>query len=948
MKNVSLVLSLLLATVLHSFAQTTVRVDEATARQTAQLFVNAETRFQSTDLELVSASNIFVYNIGKQGFVIVSGSQVLPPVLGWSDQGCFPDMTDAPDNVRSWLDHYGAMIDFAEANHLQPEPSVRREWDEAAQGRFVKGTKTVNPLVNTRWNQDCYYNEYCPATSGGWGGGPCGHVYAGCVACAMAQVMKYWDYPTTGFGSHSYTHSTYGEQSANFGATTYHWDEMPNSVNGHNDAVATLMYHCGVSVDMNYAPDGSGAYSADVETAMRSYFGYCGARYRQKSNYSDEEWIAMVEAELDLSRPLYYSGSSSSSGHAFVCDGYDNSDRLHFNFGWSGSSDGYYTIYSVNGFNQNQAVVMNVYPMNIQADANGIIYVSPDGTGDGSSWDDATDKLEFATALSSGGSTKVWVKTGTYYGDTTDTEGAFRITAGNRIYGGFEGNEAPDFDLALRDFEKNPTILDGQNARRVLLQDEAFNAATMPVWDGFTIQNGSIGTGAGAYLNNYVTLSNCIIVNNAATMFGGGVYINSTGGTARVTLSNCSITDNSASMGGGVCDRIGADYTNCRISNNTATTKGGGIYLYMNTEPTLKNCVVSNNTAKDGGGLYARGRFTAYNCDFVMNLATESTGGVFNEERHNKYYNCILWGNMADGQPSQTDGVSDYEYCAVQGGVEGTENISLPAENEGMSHIWFNHIAEGAGAGFVNDDWSLNAVSVGLNAGKPNTTGLGATDIAGNPRIQKGRVEIGAYESCATKSESEATTCDNEPYLFDGQELTESGMYIAILNGSDCDSVVRLTLSVMESPVVGIEGDNTVPVGGSVTLTATGADSYLWSTGETTESITVSPTENTTYSVVGTNENGCSNEAEFAVTMEQGTHEATTSRLKAWPNPTTGILHLDGDDINTVEVSDILGQRVLHSENTETIDLSRLENGVYFLIVKDKEGFETVVKVIKR
>ena len=256
-------------------------------------------------MSLVSSDGMYIYNIGTQGFVIISSNTVLPPVLGWSDQGAFPNMDDAPENFRSWIVHYGAMVSFATQNGIQPEAKVLRQWEEAAQGVFgTRDVTTVDPLVNTHWNQDCYYNEYCPDAPGygwgGWGGGPCGHAYAGCVATAMAQVMKYWDYPETGFGSHSYVHSEYGEQSANFAATTYRWNEMPNEVWSHNDAVATLLYHCGVSVNMNYGPSGSGAQSADVEDALRSYFGYCGAKYRQKSGYQEEAWIAMLKAELDL------------------------------------------------------------------------------------------------------------------------------------------------------------------------------------------------------------------------------------------------------------------------------------------------------------------------------------------------------------------------------------------------------------------------------------------------------------------------------------------------------------------------------------------------------------------------------------------------------------------------------------------------------------------------
>ena len=877
MKKLSLVLTLLFATVFTSFSQTA--ITESQARRIASAFT-ASRAFNSQEVQLVSANQIYVYNIGTQGFVIVSGNTVLPPVIGWSDQGTFPDLTNAPDNVASWINHYGEMIDFAVANGIAPEADIKRQWEEAERGVFgAKNATEVSPLLSTRWNQDCYYNEYCPST-GWWGGGPCGHVYAGCVACAMAQVMKYWEFPEQGHGSHSYNHSQYGVQSADFGATTYRWDEMPNEVWEHNDAVATLMYHCGVSVNMNYAADGSGAQSRDVETALRSYFGYCGAKYHEKTAYSDEAWISMLKAELDLAHPMYYSGANGSSGHAFVCDGYDSSDNMHFNFGWSGSGDAYYSIYDVNGFNQGQAVVTNIIPMELQADANGIFYVTPDGTGDGSSWENATNKLEFVSNLSNNGSAMVWVKKGTYYGDITNPEGAFGITGNNRIYGGFNGDEAPDFDLSQRDFVNNASILDGQNARRVLLQEKNLTAGTIAIWDGFTIQNGMAGSGAGAYLNNFVTLSNCIIRNNTASMFGGGLYLNSGGNEARTTLKQCIVKDNSASMGGGVCDRVGGTFTNCSISNNTASTKGGGVYLYINTKPTFTNSVIANNTAKSAGGIFNRGTLTAQNCNIVMNYGIDSIGGVFNEKHYNKYTNCIFWGNKAKEQPNQVEGPSNFEYCAVQGGWEGTGIINLPAANSGEEpggFVRFSHHSQAAGADYYNDDWSLQPRSICLNAGKPNTSGIGTTDIAGNPRIQKSRIDIGAYENCASLTMIEDELHESDaPYWFYSRPLTEPGYYTIALEGHDCDSIIGLTLDVLSG---------------------------------------VSETENSNVSV--------------------------------WPNPTNGILHIEAECIEAIEVRNLLGQVILRAKETNAIDLNGLKNGVYFLIASNKNGARTITKVVK-
>ena len=944
MKKLSI---LLLFSAILSFVSAQNPVTEATARKIAERFTQQQMQKADAEITLFSASNLYIYNIGNQGFVIVSGNDALPPIIGYSKEAAFPSLDDAPENVVGWMQHYGDMIDFARKNHVAAEPEIQRQWQAAYRGQFgTKGAKTVDPLVQTRWNQDCYYNEYCPTAGGGWWGGPCGHCYAGCVATAMAQVMKYWDYPAQGFGSHSYIHPTYGEQSADFASTTYAWQNMPNQVYSHNDAVATLLYHCGVSVDMNYAPDGSGAQSADVEVALRSYFGYCGAKYREKNAYTNEEWDQMLRAELDLSHPIYYSGSNGSSGHAFVCDGYDDNGDFHFNFGWSGSADAFYSTYDVNGFNGSQAVVMNIYPVNIQADANGIIYVSADGEGDGSSWESPTSHLDFASALSSGGATKVWVKKGIYYGNENDPLTAFDVTESNRVYGSFNGDEPADYDISQRDFVNNASILDGQGVRRVLTQKKAFNAATAPVWDGFIIRNGNSGTGGGAFIDNYATLSNCQIIDNVSSMFGGGVYINNGGGNAHVILNNCTITGNTASMGGGVCDRLGCDFNNCWISNNTSTTKGAGVYVFMNTEPVFKNCVISNNTAVQGGAIYIRGKVTAYNCNFVMNLGTESIGGAFNEKAHNKYYNCIFWGNM----PSQMEGIQpDMEYCAIQDDANAA--YRLKADNDGEEpgyFIRFLHPSDNAGTEFRTDTWELQSNSIAINAGKPYTTGLGDYDIAGNPRLQKARIDIGAYESCTDVYKTDAVSC-NTTCQFYGCQLTLPGHYTAIIPRAECDSVVSFDLSFSEYAMdLRIEGPNQILPGERAVLTASGADTYLWSTGEATASITVRPTENTVYSVIGYNEEGCEAEVQHSIAVS-GTSitEAALAHISVVPNPADSEVRIDAEGLKQVSVYNATGAKMKVSTASGHIDTSAWRNGVYFLHITTENG-QFVQKLVVR
>ena len=798
-----LILTALLLTIFATQAlpQGARTINEKQARQIAQSFAAVNLDARGETLTLAKADNIYVYNIGDHGFVMVSGNTVLSPILGYSTDKAFPSLDNAPEHYISWISHYGEMIDFAMENGIQPDTKTLQQWNDAENGLFPnKNTRTVAPLLETLWNQDYPYNYYAPECTNYWTGN---HCYAGCVACAMSQIMKYWNYPETGVGQHSYTTSTFPGNgtalSANFGETTYQWDIMPNSLgqqaNDAAKAVALLMYHCGVSVNMNFTPDGSGAYSKDVETAFRSYFGYCAAKYREKSKYDDDTWIAMLKAELDIAHPVYYSGSSGNSGHAFVFDGYDTNDFFHINLGWSGSGNEFYSLTDVAGYDQQQAAVMNIFPMDIRPDNNGIIYVSADGEGNGSSWSNATSKLEYATYLSNG-EYKIWVKQGTYYGDDSDPENAFCITASNKVYGGFSGNEGPDFSLSDRDIANNPTILDGGGVKRVLNQPNFLNAGSRAVWDGFIIQNGHSGSGSGVYLNDYTTLSNCIIRNNVSNGIGGGVYINSATGTGQTALNNCVITGNSASLGGGLCDRNSSTITNCRITGNTATTKGGGVYLYNTDKPTFRGCVISNNSAVLGGGVYARGKCTMSNCDIVMNHADESYGGVFNENKYSTYTSCILWGNEANGNPSQNSGQCKFEYCAVQGGMTGENNVNLPAENDGEEpgvYVRFVNPAAGTGVDYTEADWSIDSRSICLNAGKPGSPGF-SFDIAGAPRIQHTRIEIGAYEHNASLTLIEDYLNNDGTYNFNGNILHEPGYYTAVYPMPECDSVVGLTL----------------------------------------------------------------------------------------------------------------------------------------------------------
>lgn len=311
-----------------------------------------------------TSPEFYVFTFQEGGFVIVAADDAVIPILGYSTTSTF-DKNNVPVNAQDWLNGYKSQISDIVAKRIDNTQTLN-EWNKIRDGQFSATRGAVAPLLTTTWDQGCYYNQLCPSDASATT--ICEHAYTGCVATTMAQIMKYWNYPSQGSGSHTYTDPTYGSLTADFGSTTFNWANMPNSVVDTNIDVATLMYECGVSVDMTYGADGSGAYSGEVPAALINYFSYSPtAEIKFLSSFTTDNWILMIKSELDAHRPVYYAGDNGSEGHAFVCDGYDTYNDFHFNWGWSGYANGYYPIGSLNPtssykFNYNNEVIIRIKP----------------------------------------------------------------------------------------------------------------------------------------------------------------------------------------------------------------------------------------------------------------------------------------------------------------------------------------------------------------------------------------------------------------------------------------------------------------------------------------------------------------------------------------------------------------------------------------------------------
>ena len=353
MKNVALTFVALLMAVLPSFAE---NVTLQTAQRAAQSFINSKMegnpQIHLIDFaEKASFPNFYVFG-NEHCFVIIAGDDAVHPVLGYSMEGGFGE--DAmPEAIMDWLKTYDDEITFAKESKLEATMEIRKRWDDLLCGGGLepKTRSFVKPLIRTKWSQSAPFNNLCPPDTANL---TTGHAVAGCGAIAMAQIMNYWEHPVRGVGSHSYNHSTYGTLYANFGETIYDWDNMKNLyTRGYSDAealaVATLVYHCGVSINMGYGPSSSNAGEPILDSAMRYYFDYSSStNYVFKGNKSDSLWISMLKNDLDNLQPVLFRAASNNQGanaHIFICDGYDENEFFHFEWGrLGGEYDGYYTI----------------------------------------------------------------------------------------------------------------------------------------------------------------------------------------------------------------------------------------------------------------------------------------------------------------------------------------------------------------------------------------------------------------------------------------------------------------------------------------------------------------------------------------------------------------------------------------------------------------------------
>lgn len=602
-------------------------VSVETAKTVAINFVkNVDTNASDAALSLVYSSDNFYVFSNESTWVIISADDRAYPVLGYSTESLFNIPVNEADtavgnNFWGWMRSYEEQISYARENNLSASAEISQMWQDLKEDCLVPsdGTTAVEPLLTTTWGQGYPYNAMCPAGA-----------VTGCVATAMGQILKYWNYPEQGLGSYGYTWQGYQYTYADFGATSYNWANMPNSTSEPNADIATLLYHTAVSCRSMWGSNTGVAVTSNDNPMVASFWNYfrmafSSLRYVQKIDMPTT-WEGTIQAELTAGRPVYYRGDGVGS-HAWVCDGVDQNNLYHFNWGWDGMYNGYFALTAITpgsyNFTNNQAAIIGIQPN----DGSTLV--------ENTTWNGAITKT---TSIAVPDAITLTVNPGT---EIKFSQGAKLQICGQLTSIGEVDNYV------------NFTAIDsiagweGMDWDEDYLQRMADNDSSRLI---YTQIQWSKSSGIYTYQFGKIVVDHCKVNDNTAEN-GGGIcaWITS------INISNSEFDNNHAYVrGGGICvfsDNSLATICYNDIHNNMSDIDGGGVYLSNVNYTIFENNIVHHNQAvKGAGAMLTSGSPMIVNNKFCNNstLVSGKGGGLYLESCNARIINNLIANNTAN------------------------------------------------------------------------------------------------------------------------------------------------------------------------------------------------------------------------------------------------------------------------------------------------------------
>jgi hypothetical protein len=764
---------------------------------------------------------VYVTDLKPRGFVAMSADTDIVPVIAYSFHSPFPADQDKTNPLYRMLREDMRLRTLALAEHPELKDIkagglwtsyVSAQADDPSGAAFQQwppeGTTVTGGWLETAWNQDAPYNQFCPLDS-------VDHTrsYTGCTATAIAQIANYHRRCPSDFSqSDSYT-AAYGGMKIDGDSTLY---DFPTFVKLNrylaairtrfgqgrdlNDVdVAALSFACGVAAKTDYSSEGSGVWPGGERDALLGKLGFYSAD--MFGGLSADTYLVLQENvvnRLPALLSLYF--ADEEAGHLLVCDGYNTNDEYHLNFGWGSDAPDKITevwYHLPSRLLSNDVLVTEVL-LNLQPDrpdleadpaamtfhsapgedsavqslrlVNNVAGVqvtsisSPDGFVIARSAEDFSSRLDSFAMGPAGSGETISVKfrpeqAGGYYGTLAIQYGNGKmkhvVLNGSSYAGGTQvvaGNVSGTWSLA-----GSPYFVTGD------IQVPA--RATLTIEPGVKVFfTGSFGMTIG----RDATLTACgsagspieFTAWNKDSGWTGLRFVNSGDDDA---LSYCSITlarkgavlipqDESTvaapedTEGGAIfCSSSHPTVENCKIMDNVGDL-GGGIYC-IDSSPVIRNTVIANN-ASFGGALRAGGFF----CDESgvpeltnCTVVNNSPGGIAATSWDGMdVTNSIVWGNEVY-QIQTRECLPAVSFCDVQGGYPGEGNMNVdPCFFDPSAGVGIDY--DGSSA-----DWALQTRSPCINSGT-QVADLPSTDLAGGSRIQSNVVDVGAYENQSSVS----------------------------------------------------------------------------------------------------------------------------------------------------------------------------------------------------
>ena len=331
-----------------------VHLEHSNLNDGSEFILSGIETIKNEDLDLM-----YIFHLIPEGFIMVPADNQAVPVLAFGFDHPFVS-SNMPENLLALMNQYKIELLEMVANQNTPNPEISTQWERYISGSIeTDHSRDVSPLMDAEFDQGGSWNNGIQDAIGF--NGP-----VGCVSVAMCQVMHYWKYPEHGTGSTYYTENDFGYIEVDFEDAFYDFNNMAATY--ATAASQLLLFHAGVSVNMDYDGSGSGAYVVggypSAFYAMENFFGYhSDISYEHRHNHSDNEYRNIIKNELDNNRPVISQGygSGNGGGHAWNFDGYSG-NNLHCNWGWGGWSNGYFNLSSMGGFPDDQAVIIGILP----------------------------------------------------------------------------------------------------------------------------------------------------------------------------------------------------------------------------------------------------------------------------------------------------------------------------------------------------------------------------------------------------------------------------------------------------------------------------------------------------------------------------------------------------------------------------------------------------------